>query len=437
MCSTFTDQLIATSTIHPDTPTCWVSSGPHGTLEGGRSSGQRFTCRTGESPKWCVPTYQKHPIQIVYLNCIYNIYICIYIYIIFIYKRFKRWRNFGISGTTGTNSWFFILVHFMKSHAVCNVMVAKFHIPNCGPKNRPAFLLLKITSGHSPGDRKSYPVNRKDRKAFTLSLGIPGYSRQLLASNVCSIWLTWLTAILARWHARPAARPEPSGLNAGEPVRSQRTGAGGPWRHMKDIWKTYEKHKDVQSRKTTWIRDATLVKDFIPLQSGTGAFGHCSVMLLSRDAYRKCLVKPAAGRFFLTFVVMLKLVEMVSPQPSACPQHVSKVSRCSRCLRNMSLMPPGFETGSPWHRPHECYIMLHNYHTIIILLDLVTRSRLSQRISKDLRGFIKALNQNASKVLNMRGWRRCNSKPHLSARLGKPVLSEPSSSDMNHSGWAI
>jgi hypothetical protein len=203
---------------------------------------------------------------------------------------------------------------------------------------------------------------------------------------------------------------------------------------MKDIRKTYEKHKDVQSRKTTWIRDATLVKDFIPLQSGTGAFGHCSVMLLSRDAYRKCLVKPAAGRFFLTFVVMLKLVEMVSPQPSACPQHVSKVSRCSRCLRNMSLMPPGFETGSPWHRPHECYIMLHNYHTIIILLDLVTRSRLSQRISKDLRGFIKALNQNASKVLNMRGWRRCNSKPHLSARLGKPVLSEPSSSDMNHSG---
>ena len=68
-------------------------------------------------------------------------------------------------------------------------------------------------------------------------------------------------------------------------------------RHMKNTWKTYERHKDVQSRKTTWIRDATLVKDFIPLQSGTGAFGHCSVMLLSRDAYRKCLVKPG-GRFF-------------------------------------------------------------------------------------------------------------------------------------------
>ena len=124
----------------------------------------------------------------------------------------------------------------MKSHAACNVMVAKFHIPNCGPKDRPAFLLLKITSGHSPGDRKSYPVNRKDRKAFTLSLGIPGYPWVFPAASGFQRLLH--LAHLADCDTceggtpdpqpRSGARPEPSGLNAGEPVRSQRTGAGGP-----------------------------------------------------------------------------------------------------------------------------------------------------------------------------------------------------------------
>ena len=290
--------------------------------------------------------------------------------------RFKRWKNFGISATAGTSSWFFILVHFMKSHAACNVMVAKFHIPKLWAQGSTSFPVTEESlPGHSPGDRKSYPVNRKDRKAFTLSLGIPGYPWVFPAASGFQRLLH--LAHLADCDTCEAARLTRSPIRS--PTRAQwpqcwwAREISTNWRrrtmktyerHMKNTWKTYERHKDVQSRKTTWIRDATLVKDFIPLQSGTGAFGHCSVMLLSRDAYRKCLVKPG-GRFFLTFVVMLKLVEMVSPQPSACPQHVSKVSRCSRCLRNMSLMPPGFETGSPWHRPHECYIMLHNYHTII------------------------------------------------------------------------